>query len=150
MQTHPHSPIHTQHSLEGHVASKPTHPTATLLTSSLGHPLIRPSTLPMLTHTTSPELLQPFWTGHSVMSSCVNGGHTEIKIMCRALLHERGNSPSLASVCSLEGVCQDHTASATLAALVLCCTPQGTAEASCSGHTTDGHCWGHKEASSYT
>ena len=51
---------------------------------------------------------------------------------------------------SLEGVCQDHTASATLAALVLCCTPQGAAEASCSGHTTDGHCWGHKEASSYT
>ena len=101
MQTHPHSPTHTQHSREGHVASKPTHSTATFLTSSLGHPLIRPSTLPMLTHTTTPELLQPFWTWQSVMSSCVNGGHTQIKVMCRALLHERGYSPSLTCYCLL-------------------------------------------------
>ena len=85
---HTHTHPHTQHSLGGHVASKPTHPTATLLTSSLGHPLIKPSTLPMLTHTTSPELLQPFWTRQSVMSSCVKGGHTQIKGMCRSLLHE--------------------------------------------------------------
>ena len=35
---------------------------------------------------------------------------------------------------------QDHTDSATLASLVLCCTPQGADEASCSGHTTDDHC----------
>ena len=54
---------------------------------------------------------------------------------------------SLATVCSTEGVCQDHTASAALASIVLCCTPyQGAAEASSSDHTTDGQYWGHKEA----
>ena len=36
-----------------------------------------------------------------LLPSCVNGGHTQIKVMCRALLHEQGSSPLLTCYCLL-------------------------------------------------
>ena len=138
---HTHTHPHTQHSLEGHVASKPTHPTATLLTSSLGHPLIKPSTPPNadshnITRVTA--ALLDVAVSHVIL--CERRAHTNQGNAEPFSMSEATALHSLATVCSLEGVYQDHTASATLAALVLCYTPQGAAEASCSGHTTDGHC----------